>query len=174
MGKAKGILICVLLYIAHAGFAQPSSIRESVRKTYMSQVGVRELTGKNDGVQVEKYLAYVWLKKGQPWCASYVSWSFGQNGIKKARSGGCVQLMEQGVVIYKTTKVLELPRAGDVFFLYYPEKGRVAHTGFVDKWTDNYVTTVEGNTNGAGSREGNGVYIKKRLKRQIYAVTKYI
>ena len=175
MAKTKIILCSLLLLISSFSYAQSSNqLRDKIRATYTSQLGVRELTGNNDGIAVEKYLNYVWLKKGQPWCAAFVSWSFGQNGIKKARSGGCVQLMEQGTTIYKSGVIRETPQKADVFFIYYAEKGRVAHTGFVDSWGEDFVTTVEGNTNGAGSREGNGVYRKKRLKRQIYAVTKYI
>lgn len=168
----------LLFFVCSTSSAQQSyKLRDDIQKTYTSQIGIRELSGKNDGIQVEKYLNYVWLKKGQPWCAAFVSWVYGQNGIKKARSGGCVYLMEQGVVIYKSAKVVanrSSPMHGDVFFIWYANKNRVAHTGFIDKWTDDVVTTVEGNTNAAGSREGDGVYRKKRLKRQIYAVTTYI
>ena len=175
MAKAKIILCSLLLFISSLSYAKSSNqLRDKIRATYTSQLGVRELTGNNDGIAVEKYLNYVWLKKGQPWCAAFVSWSFGANQVKKARSGGCVQLMEQGEIIYKNATVIETPRPADVFFIYYIEKKRVAHTGFIDEWGEEWVTTVEGNTNGAGSREGNGVYRKKRLKRQIYAVTKYI
>tara|TARA_R110000868_G_scaffold120421_4_gene319554 strand:- start:2518 stop:3138 length:621 start_codon:yes stop_codon:yes gene_type:complete len=175
MGKIKIILFCLFYFTSSVGFSKSGyQLRDKVQNTYISQLFVRELTGNNDGIQVEKYLKYVWLKKGQPWCASFVSWSFGQNGITKARSGGCVQLMEQGKTIYKSGKTTEVPQKADVFFIYYSDKGRVAHTGFVDNWGTDFVTTVEGNTNGAGSREGNGVYRKKRIKRQIYAVSKYI
>jgi len=103
-----------------------------------------------------------------------VSWTLGQNGIKKGRSGGCVQLMEQGKTIYKAGKIIRNPSFGDVFFIYFPEKKRVAHTGFVDQWEQTYIITVEGNTNEAGSREGDGVYRKRRLKSQIYAVSSFI
>jgi hypothetical protein len=48
------------------------------------------------------------------------------------------------------------------------------NVGFVDNWTSKTVHTVEGNTNQAGSREGDGVYRKIRLTRQIYAVTRFI
>ncbi len=175
MAKAKIILCSLLFFISSLSYAKSGNqLRDKIRATYTSQLGVRELTGNNDGIAVEKYLSYVWLKKGQPWCAAFVSWSFGQNGIKKARSGGCVQLMEQGTTIYKSGVIRETPQKADVFFIYYAEKGRVAHTGLIDYWGEDFVTTVEGNTNGAGSREGNGVYRKKRLKRQIYVVTKYI
>ncbi|RQO65113.1 hypothetical protein DBR40_24705 [Pedobacter sp. KBW01] len=149
-------------------------MREKIRATYYSQIGVRELTGRNDGIQVEAYLKYVWLKKGDPWCAANVSWCFGQNGFSKPRSGGCVQLMEQGETIYLKGKVKEIPQMADVFYIWFENKGRVAHTGFIDNWSNTWVTTVEGNTNAAGSREGDGVYKKYRMKGQIYAVVKYI
>lgn len=45
------------------------------------------------------------------------------------------------------------PAAGDVFGLYFPEKGRIAHVGFVDQWGEKYMISVEGNTNEAGSRK---------------------
>lgn len=67
-----------------------------------------------------------------------------------------------------------MPLLSDVFGLYFPEKGRIAHVGFIETWGAKTVTTVEGNTNEAGSREGDGVYRKIRLTRQIYAVARYI
>jgi len=181
MAKKLYVYICLLLLTISSGYSQQlSSIRDGIIKTYQSKIGVRELTGRNDGSEVEKYLSYVWLKRGQPWCAAFVSWTFGQNGIKNVRSGGCVALMEQGRTIYSSagnrsgnTGGLS-PQSGDVFFIYFPEKKRVAHTGFVHIWGETYVTTVEGNTNEAGSREGDGVYRKRRLKRQIYAAATYI
>lgn len=63
---------------------------------------------------------------------------------------------------------------GDVFGLYFPEKARIAHVGFIDQWDGTWLTTVEGNTNDSGSREGDGVYRKKRLVRTVYKVARYI
>jgi hypothetical protein len=175
MAKTKSIIICILLYFNIAGFSQQSNpVRDGIRKTYTSKLGVRERSGRNDGVEVESYLSYVWLKPGQPWCAAFVSWTMGQNSIKRARSGGCVALMEQGRTIFIKDKTAQIPQYGDVFFIYFPEKKRVAHTGFVDQWGETMVITVEGNTNEAGSREGDGVYRKRRLKRQIYAVSTFL
>lgn len=51
----------------------------------------------------------------------------------------------------------------------------VAHVGFIDAWPDgDYVITVEGNTNMAGSREGDGVYRKRRPKQSIYQVSRWV
>lgn len=42
-------------------------------------------------------------------------------------------------------------------------------------WSEgNFTITVEGNTNEAGSREGDGVYRKRRLKNQIYKISRWI
>lgn len=41
-----------------------------------TQVGVKELTGKNDGVEVESYLKSVGLGKGYAWCMAFVYWVF--------------------------------------------------------------------------------------------------
>lgn len=175
MAKNKSIIVYLLCFVCSYGYAQSSDkLRDGIYNTAKSQIGVRELTGRNDGVEVERYLSYVWLSKGQPWCAAFVSWVYGQNGFKKPRSGGCVQLMEQGRTIFIKDKYSQVPQYGDVFFIYFQDKKRVAHTGIVDKWSEDFVTTIEGNTNEAGSREGDGVYRKKRLKRQIYAITNNI
>ena len=67
-----------------------------------------------------------------------------------------------------------VPATGDVFGLYFPEKGRIAHVGFIDEWNDPWVITVEGNTNVLGGREGDGVYRKRRLVRTVDRVARYV
>lgn len=66
------------------------------------------------------------------------------------------------------------PSPGDVFGLYFPEKKRIAHVGFVDQWDGTWMISVEGNTNNSGSREGDGVYRKRRLVRGVYCVVRYV
>lgn len=67
-----------------------------------------------------------------------------------------------------------MPQAGDVFGIWFEDRGRIAHIGFVMKWEMRRVTTVEGNTNDAGGRDGDGVYKKYRLTNQIYMVSDFI
>ncbi|HWK59160.1 MAG TPA: hypothetical protein VNQ80_17590 [Parapedobacter sp.] len=44
---------------------------------------------------------------------------------------------------------------------------RIGNVGFVDEWgIGSYFITVEGNTNEAGNREGDGVYRKRWLSRR--------
>jgi hypothetical protein len=175
MAKNKSIVICILAAVSISCCAQQSDIKKAVSKTYTSQIGVREATGRNDGKEVEIYLRYVSLPKGQPWCASFISWVYGQNNVANPRSGYCPDYFLAEHIIWKrNARANTEPATGDVWGLYFPEKGRIAHVGFVDQWGDKITITVEGNTNEAGSREGDGVYRKRRLTNQIYAVARYI
>jgi hypothetical protein len=144
---------------------------------YSSQVGIRERTGHNDGTRVEAYLASVGLKKGNPWCAAFVHWCFRRAGVGQVpRSGYSPSWFPQARVIYQAGRSeIKQPDRGDVFGIWFPAKGRIAHVGFIDDWRGgSHAITVEGNTNEAGSREGDGVYRKRRLKRQIHKITRWI
>ncbi len=180
-------------------FLTASTQAARVKEIYTSQIGVRE-KGINAGPEVEKYLKYVGLAKGNPWCAAFVCWSLGKAGVENPRTGWSPALFGNRRIIWASgeqgTKSKEQrlvgskleglfqksvdgidpagPGAGDVFGLYFPEKGRIAHVGFVDEWKEAWVTTVEGNTNVVGSREGDGVYRKRRLVRSLYRVARYM
>jgi hypothetical protein len=49
-------------------------LRNKLIEIAESQIGIRELTGNNDGSQVEQYLKSVGLVKGYPWCVAFVVW----------------------------------------------------------------------------------------------------
>ena len=152
---------------------------------YSAEVGIREQSGRNDGKRVEEYLAYAGLSKGNPWCAAFVCWALGKAGIENPRSGYSPALFPKSKVVWRrsggksaikcltTASCLTLPQPGDVFGIYFPEKGRIAHAGFVDSWKGNFLITVEGNTNLAGSREGDGVYRKRRLIGAVDRVARW-
>jgi hypothetical protein len=145
-----------------------------VQESYLSQVGVREATGKNDGKAVESYLKSVGLGKGNAWCAAFVHWCYRACGVETIKSAWSPSWFPSSKVIYSQAKTKELPKSGDVFGIYFADRKRIAHVGFVHEWGQNsYCITVEGNTNDYGSREGDGVYMKRRLKRQIYQVARW-
>ena len=50
------------------------------------RVGVHE-SGVNTGAEVDKYLAAAGVGPGNPWCASFVTWSLAQSGHKMEGSG---------------------------------------------------------------------------------------
>lgn len=124
------------------------------------ELGVRELTGNNDGAQVERYLAYVGLKKGAAWCAAYVSWVYGQAGYIAPRTGWSPAL-------FPASRQVASAVPGTVFGIWFPSLKRIAHCGFIERLQGDFVQTIEGNTNLNGSREGQGVYRRLRHKRTI-------
>lgn len=151
--------------------------RTDVKKVYESQLHVREKSGKNDGVEVERYLRYTGLGKGNAWCAAFVCWTLGEASVINPKNAWSPTLVPISKLVYENkSKIYNgTPQCGDVFGIYYSNLKRVGHVGFIDSWSDgSYTITVEGNTNSAGSREGDGVYRKRRLKSQIYRVANWI
>jgi hypothetical protein len=133
---------------------------------------------------VEEYLAYVGLPKGNPWCAAFVCWALGQAGIPGPKSGWSPDLFPEKRVIWSNSRHLSVslpgklqklyPLPGDVFGIYFNDKKRIAHCGFLDRYNGSWVMTVEGNTNTAGSRDGDGVYRKRRLMASLYKVADWV
>ena len=144
---------------------------------YSSHVGVRELTGRNDGPAVERFLAATGLPKGHPWCAAFVRYCFDQINVKTTITAWSPTSTPRHRMIWHKGKVLrKAPEPGDVFSIYYANLRRIGHTGFVDGWPEGspYAATVEGNTNAQNSREGNGCYRRIRLKRNLHAVADWL
>lgn len=135
---------------------------------------MRELSGRNDGRRVEEYLRAVGLGKGYPWCAAFVSWAFRGAGVDAVATAWAPALFPRARVVYTRGENGYTMQRGDVFGIYYPSKGRVAHVGFIDDEEGAFYITVEGNTNEAGSREGDGVYRKRRAKKTIYRVSRWV
>ena len=139
--------------------------------------GVREV-GKNAGPDVEKYLHCLGMTKGSPWCAAFVSWcvmtSRGLAKPPKWCSGSAVSLFQMsGKNAVKVTPVdadykskvkpgYIWSRAQDATAAAAARKGSwcQGHTGIVVAVDATGFHTIEGNTNAAGSREGDGVYRK--------------
>jgi CHAP domain len=175
MRKVNLFFVCIGFVLGNILICTGNPLRDCVKHTYYSQIGVRELTGKNDGKSVEMYLQSVKLGKGYPWCAAFVNWTLLQCGLKPKMSAWSPAWFDKNRVVYKRGHSdNKVPDRGDVFGLYFPNLKRIGHVGFIDSWSDKEVITVEGNTNGAGSREGNGVYRKRRMVSQIYIVSDWI
>lgn len=156
----------------------PATIaRDTLRSVYLSQVGVREETGNNDGAQVAAYLRSTGLNEGYAWCAAFVTWCHIEANINAIQSAWSpAWFADTSKIVYRKswTNTNFTAKQGQVFGLYFNDKKRVAHVGFIDyEDHDNYFT-IEGNTNMAGSREGDGVYKKIRPKNSIYIISDYV
>ncbi len=133
---------------------------EDVIALAAKEVGVRELTGHNDGRRIEEYLTCVGLKKGDPYCAAYVSFIYKLAGYPVPRTGWSPDL-------FPAKRRVKTAFPADVFGIYIQALGRIGHCGIVEKIRHDQVYTLEANTNGSGGREGDGVYRRIRHLRSI-------
>lgn len=167
------ILILLVLSLC-AGTVDADNI-SCIKACYEGELGVREVGGNNQGEDVGKYLASTGLDQGYAWCAAFINWcleSCGVDGPKKA-AWSPSWFPDRKTAYQRGETEFYHPSAGDVFGIYFSSKERIAHVGFIDKWKAEYAITVEGNTNEAGSREGDGVYRKRRPHRTIYKVANW-
>lgn len=139
------------------------SVVEAVVRAARSHRWVRETQGSNHGEVVDRFLARVGLPPGNPWCAAFVA-AVGSDTLLQdwplPMVGGCASL---GEAAQKAGMLFEYPAPGAVFLIYFPEKKRFAHTGFVvSQNPDGSWTTIEGNSNDDGSRDGTGVFERRR------------
>ena len=103
---------------------------------------------------------------GAPWCAAFV------HGVGKQALGVGWPLprtgMVQTLVDWAKTKgvfYLNGAKVGDLLVLFYPTlvPPRYGHVGIVTEANaDTTFSTIEGNTNPGGSREGYGVFRRQR------------
>lgn len=144
-----------------------------------AEIGVEEVNGTNCGERVDQYKAATWLdhKKGWPWCAAFICWvvreAMTQSGtkettaFKRPRTAGAWDLENWSTAQDASTNTKKPHRndiiAGDIVIFKF------SHVGFALSAPDKNgnVITVEGNTDGAGSREGGAVLRKKRNVSQI-------
>jgi hypothetical protein len=134
-----------------------------------SFIGTTELTGNNDGLEVEQFLESVGLAKGNPYCAAFVSYILDETpGVEQptTRSGLASHFImansiEAREVLRGTTSVpdgtLVIWQKGNTIF---------GHVGFVAEQSEqNLFTTIEANTRSGvygNQRDGDGVWQRTR------------
>lgn len=157
-------------------YPQTSELRQKVIKLAESQLYVREETGKNDGKDVVKYLKSVNLRKGDAWCAAFISWLHIQYNIPNPESGYSPNWFRNNLVYHKKQPRITqfVSRPAQVIGLWIPAKNRIGHVGLIVSENKLHYNTIEGNTNTFGSDEGDGVYRKIRKKESIYAISDFV
>jgi hypothetical protein len=124
---------------------------------------LKEATGKNDGPWVEAVQRVTGNRKGDPWCASFVTTVLdiayrGPENNPLARSASCDVMLE---FARKRGWLTDKPAVGDLF-LVMKDPTDAVHVGIVSAVGKFSFKTIEGNTNGAGSRDGWGVFGRER------------
>lgn len=146
-----------------------------------SQIGVKEKGGKNRGPEVDAYLMAAGLdpdRGNYPWCAAFVHHCFMTAAMELGVPNPCPRTARVGgnpeapPGLWDRSRFYQTDTVGPgcVFVIVGKHGG---HTGFVESWAlvgddDKVVlTTIEGNTNDDGSREGIGVFRRTRLEDEI-------
>jgi hypothetical protein len=132
-------------------------------------VGFTEQGGENRGQVVEHFLRGVHCPPGQPWCAAFV-FHVGYHSHYDSASRISTWPLPDTASCQELFRFAKLrgalrdePEVGDVFLKFDKTVQRYAHTGIVVSVDDqdlvldrevHVCTTIEGNTNDNGSRDG--------------------
>jgi len=133
--------------------------RRNILRIAGQEVGIRE-SAHNTGPRVSEYLNYVGFKQAAPWCAGFVSWCHKEVGLPAPRSAWSPAL-------FPPARLARDGLPGMVIGIYFPSLGRIGHVGLIERVQGSFIFSIEGNTNIAGGREGDGVMRKVRHKRTI-------
>lgn len=154
-------------------------LSEALVQIAVKEVGVTEVNGTNCGPRVDEYKAATWLdpKVGWPWCAAFVCWCFREalelSGVKETetfkrpRTAGAWDFENWSLAQDDTTNTRKPHKndilAGDIVIFKF------SHIGIAISAPDKNgnVVCIEGNTDGAGSREGGAVLRKTRHVSKI-------
>jgi hypothetical protein len=108
-----------------------------------------------------KYAAMAGHPNGNAWCLTFLVAMARKTGLKLPNYGAYTPT--EAEAFKKIGAYGKTPRVGAFMFVYYPAKGRIAHVGVVEAVNaDGSVTTIEGNSNSAGSRTGGQVVRHRR------------
>lgn len=147
----------------------------------ISQIGVIEKPAySNRGKEIDEYLRRVGLNPAADsyaWCAAFTYWCFDEasKALNKnnplIKTAGCMSHWNKATC----TKLLKEDAVANPAkikpgFIFIIDHGKgTGHTGIVESVNGGFITTVEGNTNNNGSRNGYGVL---RLTRKINSINK--
>jgi hypothetical protein len=161
-----------------------SDLKEKLVASALKELSLHvvEEGGPNRGVKVEAYQRAAGLKPGDPWCAAFVAWNVATaKGVPKApawTSGSAITTWQRGsrglaagdkatpsegaALPAKVAPGWVWVRASNAADADAARKGgwTKGHCGIVVAVDAVGFHTVEGNTNAAGSREGDGVWRK--------------
>lgn len=162
-----------------------SKFSEELAKIAKTQIGVKEEGGNNKGPMIVEYQKATWLKPGPwPWCAAFVDWvimktltskdvmnELGLKNATQAKNWRPRTAAAWDFDKWSTSKGFTIltendkAKVGDIVTFDFSHVGII-----IEDQSDDYIITVEGNTNVKGERDsvsGDGVWQKRRHKKII-------
>ncbi len=128
-------------------------------RTYLA---VRETTP-NRSPDIDRWNRLSGAPLGSPYCAAFVTAMHEEMGIPAVRSAWAPAWFPTAHRV-----LFSAVESGDVFGIFYPLKGRIAHVGLIQSKRGNFLLTIEANTSpdaamgSAADRDGQGVYGRRR------------
>lgn len=127
-------------------------------------LGVRE-SGHNSGKEVEAFQRAVdGVASQEAWCAAFVSYCVKAVNKKYGIVNG-FRMNEWVKGMWMNNKLsysIKQPIPGSIILMRSKTNDAKGHCGIVASYFEGTATVIEGNTNEVGSREGDGVYRKRR------------
>jgi hypothetical protein len=159
------------------------TLAEKLVQIASEEIGTTEVGNTNCGPQVNKYKAATVLPADEPWpwCAAFVCWVIRESmrvmgevetkTFKRPRTASAFNFINWSLAQDNTTSTLaknisaKSITSGDIIVFKFSHIG-IATSGCDDEGN---FSTIEGNTDKAGSREGGGVYAKTRNVSSVKA-----
>lgn len=142
------------------GQSQPRSalLAEAIRYLGTTESPV----GSNRGLRIDYWLSECASPLGGAWCAAFVH-QCGVQAVGRAAWPFRRSARVQDVVeAWTLEREMSRARSGDLIVFHYPTLGRWGHIAVCESVTADTVTTIDGNSNADGSREGYAVVRKTR------------
>lgn len=140
----------------------------NVRKVAESYIGQKEIHGNQGFINkdFEKKMRECGFYTGAPWCAFFAKLVWKESGTERYKliAGSALQTM-RNFVKSENIVLTNKPNVGAIAIYRTYKNGKVQTTGHVAiviDSNDSGFTTIEGNTNASGGREGIEVALKKR------------
>lgn len=147
-----------------------SKLAEKIVAIAKKEIGVHEIGDTNCGVRVNEYKSATNLPPTEawPWCAAFVDWVVkqamegGTYTFKRPTTAGAWDLERWSKEQDSSTQTRRNPqrdiKEGDIVIYTF------SHVGFAESSPnkDGFFQAIEGNTDGAGGREGGSVLQKTR------------
>lgn len=151
------------------------TLSDHIKAVALAEVGVREETV-NCGKRVNEYKACTALnpKVGWYWCAAFVDWVIreamkrdGRKFIFKPPTTAAAYGFDEWSLAQDDSTKTYRKHPGAAVGIFSLRS--ISHCGIAISAPDasGHFETVEGNTNGSGSRNGDGVYRKRRLVADV-------
>ncbi len=145
------LLVLILLIPSELSGNQqipPSGIPHLDSAAHYYNIGVKEKTAHNDGVYVKKFLRYVGLSEGYPWCASFSSYCIGvcKDIITKIKTASAIKSVNKDTYTEKEVRMKRVHPEPGTLAIWRHGNTASGHIGIVYCWNDISGQIIEGNS----------------------------